>query len=69
MFQNKDIMRKLILMISAAVLAFSAVAAPKTYELASPDGTLKAEVVLNGTDITYSVLKDGLGDQQCEMLF
>lgn len=59
MFQNKDIMRKLILMISAAVLAFSAVAAPKTYELASPDGTLKAEVVLNGTDITYSVLKDG----------
>ena len=59
MFQNKDIMRKLILMISAAVLAFSAVAAPKTYELASPDGTLKAEVVLNGTDITYSVQKDG----------
>lgn len=52
-------MRKLILMISAAVLAFSAVAAPKTYELASPDGTLKAEVVLNGTDITYSVQKDG----------
>ena len=52
-------MRKLILMISAAVLAFSAVAAPKTYEFASPDGTLKAEVVLNGTDITYSVLKDG----------
>ena len=52
-------MRKLILMILAAVLAFSAVAAPKTYELASPDGTLKAEVVLNGTDITYSVLKDG----------
>lgn len=52
-------MRKLILLISAAVLAFSAVAAPKTYELASPDGTLKAEVVLNGTDITYSVLKDG----------
>ena len=52
-------MRKLILMISAAVLAFSAVAAPKTYELASPDGTLKAEVVLNGTDITYSGLKDG----------
>ena len=52
-------MRKLILTISAAVMAFSAVAAPKTYELPSPDGTLKVEVVLNDGSIEYSVAKDG----------
>lgn len=52
-------MRRFLLLIAASYVALAAVAAPKTYELSSPDGTLRVEVVMNGSDITYSVQKDG----------
>ena len=59
MFQINDMMRKSILMIAALMMAFVAGAAPKNYELVSPDGTLGAKISLAEGDIVYSVEKDG----------
>ena len=52
-------MRKIILAITAALMALTASAAPKNYELFSPDGTVKAEIAVADGQILYSVLKDG----------
>ncbi len=49
---------KLILTIGAVAVALSA-SAQKSFELASPDGTLKAEISVSGGEISYSVLKNG----------
>ena len=47
-------MRKLITILSAAFIAVSASAAPKTYELKSPDGRLKVKVEA-GSGINYTL--------------
>ncbi len=52
-------MRKIILAITAALMALTASAAPKNYELLSPDGTVKAEIAVADGKILYSVLKNG----------
>lgn len=52
-------MRNIILAITAALMAMSASAAPKNYELLSPDGSVKAEIAVADGKILYSVLKNG----------
>ena len=52
-------MRNLIFAIAASLFCMSLYAAPKNYELVSPDGTLKAEITLADGNIRYSVLKNG----------
>jgi alpha-glucosidase len=50
-------MRKLITILSAAFIAVSALAAPKTYELKSPDGRLQVEIK-TGNGIFYTLQHD-----------
>lgn len=50
--------KKITLTLAAAIAAFTA-SAQKHYDLASPDGTLKAEIEVAEGKITYSVQKDG----------
>ena len=50
-------MRTLILAIAALLMSITA-SAQKTYEVVSPDGTLKANVAIAEGKITYSVQKD-----------
>ena len=52
-------MRNLIFAIAASLFCMSLYAAPKNYELVSPDGTLKAEITMADGNIRYSVLKNG----------
>ena len=51
-------MRKLITICAMALMSVAAVAAPKTYELASPNGKFKMTVE-NGEGLTYTVAYDG----------
>ena len=51
--------RTIILAVIMMVMSFVAVAAPKAYEIVSPDSTLKAEVKIEEGKIFWSVFKDG----------
>lgn len=51
-------MRRFSIMLAACVIALTAGAAPKNYQVVSPDGSLKAEIVVADGDIVYSVVKD-----------
>ena len=62
-------MKRIIAFLAAALIAAGAVAAPKSYELKSPDGKLNVSV-LAGEGISYSVSYDGdvlLGDSPIGM--
>ena len=50
-------MRLLTLTLCALIACFSAFA-QKSYDIVSPDGTLKADVTIADGKITYSVIKD-----------
>ena len=50
-------MRTVFLTICALMMSLSALA-QKNYEVVSPDGTLKTEIVISQGQITYSVVKD-----------
>lgn len=52
-------MRKTLTIIAMAVISLSAFAAPKSYELKSPDGTVGIQIGTSGT-IRYSVTVDGV---------
>lgn len=51
-------MRRFFIMLAACVIALTAGAAPKNYQVVSPDGSLKAEITVADGDIVYSVVKD-----------
>ena len=51
-------MRRFFIMLAACVIALTAGATPKTYQVVSPDGSLKAEITVADGDILYSVVKD-----------
>ena len=51
-------MRRFFIMLAACVIALTAGATPKTYQVVSPDGSLKAEITVADGDIQYSVVKD-----------
>ena len=51
-------MRRFSIMLAACVIALTAGATPKTYQVVSPDSSLKAEIVVADGDIVYSVVKD-----------
>jgi len=51
--------RNLLITIAASLFCMSLHAAPKNFELASPDGTLNAKISVSGGEISYSVLKNG----------
>ena len=51
-------MKKLMTILTAAAMTVSLNAAPKTYELASPDGQLKVTVE-SGEGLTYSLVHGG----------
>lgn len=51
-------MKKLFVLALVAIVSMGAFAAPRQYEITSPDGSLKATVVLD-KDVTYSVSKAG----------
>jgi alpha-glucosidase len=50
-------MKRLFLVFSAILCAASILAAPRNYQVTSPDGTVKAEVSV-GDNITYGVWKN-----------
>lgn len=52
-------MKKTLTIIAMAVISLSAFAAPKSYELKSPDGTVGIQIGTSGT-IRYSVTVDGV---------
>ena len=51
-------MKKLMTVCAMALMSLAAMAAPKTYELASPDGKFKVTVE-NGEGLTYTLSHDG----------